>query len=89
MGFFSSLSADHLQRYFRIIQEGLAVRRHSDLLRWLQGEIQHYLPHEIMVAAWGDFGADSTSLRHRLRPARGQDSLFGTGGSFTAAAGAL
>jgi len=61
MGFFSSLSADHLQRYFRIIQEGLAVRRHSDLLRWLQGEIQHYLPHEIMVAAWGDFGSESPS----------------------------
>jgi transcriptional regulator EpsA len=60
MGFFSSLSSDHLQRYFRIIQEGLAVRRHSDLLKWLQGEIQHYLPHEIMVAAWGDFGANST-----------------------------
>ena len=61
MGFFSSLSADHPQRYFRIIQEGLAVRRHSDLLRWLQGEIQHYLPHEIMVAAWGDFGSESPS----------------------------
>ncbi|SEL66784.1 XrtB/PEP-CTERM-associated transcriptional regulator EpsA, partial [Nitrosovibrio tenuis] len=52
--FFSSLSAEHLQRYFRIIQEGIAVRRHFDLLRWLQGEIQHYLPHEIMLAAWGD-----------------------------------
>jgi transcriptional regulator EpsA len=57
MGFFSSLSVDHPQRYFRIIQEGLAVRCHSDLLRWLQGEMQHYLPHEIMVAAWGDFGS--------------------------------
>ncbi|MDQ3186108.1 MAG: hypothetical protein M3Q16_06545, partial [Pseudomonadota bacterium] len=41
MGFFSSLSADHLQRYSRIIQEGIAVRQHSDLLRWLQGEVQH------------------------------------------------
>jgi transcriptional regulator EpsA len=60
MGFISSLSADHLQRYFRIIQEGIGVRHHCDLLKWLQGEIQHYLPHEIMVAAWGDFGADST-----------------------------
>lgn len=60
MGFFSSPSADHLQRYFRIIQEGIAVRYHCDLLKWLQGEVQHYLPHEIMVAAWGDFGADST-----------------------------
>lgn len=64
MGFFSSLSADHLQRYFRIIQEGAAVRRHFDLLRWLQGEVQHYLPHEILLAAWGDFG--SNRLRYDI-----------------------
>jgi transcriptional regulator EpsA len=58
MGTFSSLSTDHLQRYSRIIQEGIAVRRHLDLLRWLQGEVQHYLPHEIMLTAWGDFGSN-------------------------------
>ena len=57
-GLFSSLSTDHLQRYSRIIQEGIAVRGHSDLLEWLQGEVQHYLPHEIMLAAWGDFGSN-------------------------------
>jgi transcriptional regulator EpsA len=54
MGFVSSFSPDHLQRYFRIIQEGIAVRQHFELLKWLQGEIQHYLPHEIMLAGWGD-----------------------------------
>jgi transcriptional regulator EpsA len=64
MGFFSSLSADHLQRYFRIIQEGIAVRQHFDLLRWLQGDLQHYLPHEIMLVAWGDF--HSNSIRHDI-----------------------
>ncbi len=57
-GLFSSLSTDHLQRYSRIIQEGIAVRGHFDLLKWLQGEVQHYLPHEIMLAAWGDFGSN-------------------------------
>ncbi len=59
MGLLSSLPADHLQRYFRIIQEGLAVRQHFDLLTWMQGEVQHYLPHEIMLVAWGDFSANS------------------------------
>ncbi len=57
-GLFSSLSTDHLQRYSRIIQEGIAVRGHFDLLKWLQGEVQHYLPHEIMLAAWGNFGSN-------------------------------
>lgn len=64
MAFLSSRSTDHLQSYFRIIQEGIDVRRHIDLLRWLQGEMQHYLPHEIMLAAWGDF--DSGSIRHDI-----------------------
>jgi len=59
MGFVSSVSAEHLQRYFRIIQEGVAVRRHCDLLKWLQGEIQHNLHHENMLAAWGDFASNS------------------------------
>jgi transcriptional regulator EpsA len=64
MSLFSSLSPDHLQRYARIIQEGIAVRSHFDLLNWLQGEMQHYLPHEIMLAAWGDF--ESNFIRHDI-----------------------
>jgi transcriptional regulator EpsA len=60
----SSLSDEHLERYFRVIREGIAVQSHSDLLKWLQGEIQHYLPHEIMLAVWNDAGANH--LRHDL-----------------------
>lgn len=48
-------ATNDLQRYFQLLQEGVAVRRHFDLLMWLQGDVQRYLPHEIMVAAWGDF----------------------------------
>lgn len=55
MVFLSSLSARDLGRYSRLIEEVIRVRRHFDLLQWLQGDVQHYLPHEIMVAAWGDF----------------------------------
>jgi len=40
------------------------VRRHCDLLEWMQGEIQHYLPHEIMLVAWGDFS--SGAIRHDI-----------------------
>ena len=58
MVFSFSSSHEDAERSFRIIQEGIAVRRHYDFLIWLQGEIQHYLPHEIMLAAWGDFNSD-------------------------------
>jgi len=55
MTFLSSLSAEDLDRYSRVVTKAIGVRRHFDLLRWLQGDVQHFLPHEIMIAAWGDF----------------------------------
>jgi transcriptional regulator EpsA len=64
MTFPFSLSDEHLYRYFRVIGEGIGVNSHSDLLTWLQGEIQHYLPHEIMLAVWCE--GDENSLRHDL-----------------------
>ncbi len=56
MTFLSSLSMEDLGRYSSLMAEALRVRRHVDLLLWLQGGVQHFLPHEIMLAAWGDFG---------------------------------
>jgi transcriptional regulator EpsA len=67
MGFNFPLTAEHAERYTRIIEEGAAVSRHYDLLIWLQGEIQYYLPHEIMLAAWGDF--DSGYVRYDIASA--------------------
>ena len=55
MSFPSSLPAADLVRYFEVIQDAVDIRSHYDLLQWLQGDLQFYLPHEIMIAAWGDF----------------------------------
>jgi len=41
-------------RFLKVIQASLGVRRHYDLLSWLQGDLQAFLPHEILLAAWGD-----------------------------------
>nr|WP_315490904.1 XrtB/PEP-CTERM-associated transcriptional regulator EpsA [uncultured Rhodoferax sp.] len=46
---------EDLARYYALISQVFGVRRHIDLMRWLQGDVQHYLPHDILVAAWGDF----------------------------------
>ena len=51
----SNPSHEDLARYYRLITEIVGVRRHIDLMHWLQGEVQRYLPHDIMIAAWGDF----------------------------------
>ncbi|MDQ3185026.1 MAG: transcriptional regulator EpsA [Pseudomonadota bacterium] len=57
----STLPPEYLHRYYRIITEGAGIRRHNELLAWLQGEMQHFLPHEILIAAWGDFSANLVS----------------------------
>ncbi len=38
------------------------LRTHRDLFRWLRGEVQEVLPHDILVAAWGDFEAEQVFL---------------------------
>lgn len=51
----SEPSAEDLGRFFALINEVLGVQKHVDLMRWLQGSLQTYLPHDILIAAWGDF----------------------------------
>jgi transcriptional regulator EpsA len=41
-------------RFVRILSESRLIRRHAELLGWLR-EVQQFLPHEILIAAWGDF----------------------------------
>ncbi len=48
-------SAEVMARFYTLITEVFGVRRHIDLMRWLQGDLQSNLPHDILVAAWGDF----------------------------------
>lgn len=45
---------DHT-RFLQMVRESLHIKHHFDLLMWLQGEFQHCIPHDIFVAAWGDF----------------------------------
>jgi transcriptional regulator EpsA len=40
---------------FAVIRQSLRIERHYDLYQWLQGDLQRFLPHHILIAAWGDF----------------------------------
>jgi transcriptional regulator EpsA len=55
MPFLPSLSPEDLQDYHRVVSNSVEVRSHFDALVWLQGDMQRYLPHDILVAAWGNF----------------------------------
>jgi transcriptional regulator EpsA len=49
------LSADEGARFLRIVSQCGRIRRHCDLHRWLSAEVQYFLPHEMLLSAWGDF----------------------------------
>lgn len=53
---------DHPARYLALVQAGLAIKRHVDLLHWLQGDVQHYLPHDVLMTGWGNF--EEGSVQH-------------------------
>lgn len=39
----------------RIFSDSLRVSRHYELFLWLTGELQQFLPHNVLISAWGDF----------------------------------
>ncbi|MDQ3061032.1 MAG: transcriptional regulator EpsA [Pseudomonadota bacterium] len=43
------------EHYVKLIEAAMAVRRHAEFLQWLQGDVQRYLPHDILLAGWGNF----------------------------------
>lgn len=64
MSFLPSLSPEELQQYHRVVTHSVEVRSHFDVLIWLQGDMQRYLQHDILVAAWGDFS--SGAVQHDI-----------------------
>ena len=56
------LSAEESARFVRIVSECGRIRRHYDIFRWLGGEVQHVLPHAVLLSAWGDFGSGELKL---------------------------
>ena len=76
MAFLPSLTSDELHKYHRVVSHAVNVRSHFDVLIWLQGDMQSYLPHDIMVASWGNFdtGAVHYDVISTLEGVRSLDS---------------
>jgi transcriptional regulator EpsA len=55
MVFLPSMSPADMRDYHQVVSRWANMRSHFDLLVWLQGDLQRYLPHQILIAAWGSF----------------------------------
>jgi len=49
------LSEEEAARFLRIVADALPITRHYQLFLWLNGELQQFVPHQILISAWGDF----------------------------------
>lgn len=49
------LPVDNVRKYHRIIVDSINIKTHFEVLCWLQGGMQEFLSHEIMISAWGNF----------------------------------
>jgi transcriptional regulator EpsA len=43
------------EQVFKVIQKSFTVNKHVDFFKWMQGSVSEVLPHDVLVAAWGDF----------------------------------
>lgn len=46
---------DDWGKLWSTIQRSFSINRHVEFFRWLQDEVHWCLPHDVLVAAWGDF----------------------------------
>jgi transcriptional regulator EpsA len=56
------LTDEEGRRLLRAITDSLLIRCHYQLFVWLMGELQHLLPHDILVSAWGRFDKGGLKL---------------------------
>jgi len=55
MPFVSSLSLRDVATFIKVVDDSLQIRSHRDLFDWLHDEVQVFVPHDVLIAAWGDF----------------------------------
>lgn len=59
-----SLPIANLQRFHDVVARSVSVRSHFDIFSWLQGDLQGFLPHDILIAAWGNF--QNSEIQHDI-----------------------
>lgn len=55
MSFLSNISVTELGPLLNLVQESTTIKRHFELFNWLQNQVQRFIPHDILITAWGDF----------------------------------
>ena len=49
------------EKLFSIIWSSYAIQKHLEFYNWLQTRVTEVLPHDVMLACWGDFSQDKSN----------------------------
>ena len=49
------LNKEELDQLFKVVQKSFSITKHVDLFMWLQQCVTTFLPHDVLVASWGNF----------------------------------
>jgi transcriptional regulator EpsA len=56
------LTAKESESFMHIVEATSKITRHYELFLMLQGEVQHFIPHQILISAWGNFRGSQPKL---------------------------
>lgn len=51
----SEVNQTNFRHFSELISDAVEIKTHAEFLVWAQGSLQEFLPHDLMIAAWGDF----------------------------------
>jgi transcriptional regulator EpsA len=51
----NTMDNKHWGKIFSVIQQSYAIDNHLDFFNWLQACVNEFLPHDVVLACWGDF----------------------------------
>lgn len=57
----------HWENIFLVIQCSYTINKHIDFFNWLQNSVNDILPHDMLIASWGDFKDVSDSKQDEMR----------------------
>ncbi len=56
----------YLDKLFSTIQCSKQIKKHIDFFAWMQNSVSEFIPHDALLAVWGNFkdGADNAKLQY-------------------------
>lgn len=57
----------HWEKVFSVIQRSYVIDKHIDFFTWLQDSVSEVLPHDMLLAGWGDFNKHSEKVHEKSK----------------------